>query len=329
MEGKKQFEDKQISLLNQLKVHQGDQSASAPHAPARSTSTISDATTSEQQKRREKELLAKALYHRKQKKELEDIHLNVLLVEDYYDDRKNAVGIIEKCFPNIDIYAAGTVQGAMEELADHDMDLLLLDIRLPDGTAFDLIKAIRSISQYRFVHVVFITGEDYDPLETFSKYHCYAFITKPYFKETLISQLAPIIEALKKERLEGRVPVRHKARIFNTIDGEAIIKVDDILYAELSGRDMIIHTDEDKYAVRRMSIKTFLDYIDDPDFVRCHESFAVNMRKVVKLEATGHRDYIAVTVNGDRGCSVSQRNYCKMKKLFDEECMKRNNGSDV
>ena len=264
-----------------------------------------------------------------EQKKLDDIHLNLLLVEDDYYDRKLAQEIVEENFPNIDLYITGTVRGALKELVDHDMDLLLLDIRLPDGTAFDLVRTIRSISQYRFVHTVFITGEDYDPLTTFSTYHCYAFITKPYFREILTSQLTPIIDALKKEKIEGRAPVRRKARVFSTTDGEVIITVDDILYAEIQFRNMIIHTETEIYKVKRMSIKAFLEYIDDPDFFRCHESFAVNMRKVIKIEPTGHRDTIAVFQNGDRGCTVSQRSYCKMKELLEKECTKRSTGRDI
>lgn len=286
-------------------------------------------TTERQQDVLKDAAIIKEQNHRRQIKEMKDICLNVLLVEDDYYDRQHAKEIIENNYPDVNLRVAGTVHDASQELIDRDMDLLLLDISLPDGTAFDLVKTVREIPQYRFVHIVFITGEDYDPLKTFSTYHCYAFIRKPYVWETLIGQLTPILEALKREKLEGRVPVRRKARIFNTTGGEIIITVDDILYAEIRFRNMIIHTETEDYNVKRMSIKDFLEYIDDPDFFRCHESFAVNLRKVVKLEPTGHRDYIALLENGDIGCSVSQRNYCKIKELLDEEAKKRDIRRDV
>ena len=267
--------------------------------------------------------------HKRQIKEMADIHLNVLLVEDDCFDRQHAKEIIEENYSDIKLKVSCTVQDALKELIDCNMDLLLLDISLPDGTAFDLVRAIREIPQYRFVHIVFITGDNYDPLKTFSTYHCYAFIRKPYERATLIGQLTPILEALKREKLEGRVPVRRKARIFNTTRGEIIITVDDILYAEIRFRDMIIHTEAEDYKVKRMSIKAFLEYIDDPDFFRCHESFVVNLRKVIKLESIGHRDYIALLENGDKDCIVSQRNYCKIKELLDEEARKRDTRRDV
>ncbi len=319
-EGKKQFKEEQISLMTQLESRENDQITA--HATDQEESAV------KQQSELTEEDLAKLQYQEKQQEELEDVHLNVLLVEDDYYDRINAKNIIDENYHNIDIYTTGTVQGALKELVEHDMDLLLLDIRLPDGTAFDLVRTIRTISQYRFVHIVFITGEDYDPLKTFSTYHCYAFISKPYFKETLTGQLTPILEALKKEKLEGRAQVRHKVRIFNTTAGELILPVDDILYIEMQLRNMIIHTETKIYTVKRMSIKAFLEYIDDPDFFRCHESCVVNMRKVVMIGATGHRDSIAVFDNGDKGCTVSQRRCHEMKELLDKEALRRDSRRD-
>ena len=55
----------------------------------------------------------------------------------------------------------------------------------------------------------------------------------------------------------------------------------------------------------------------------------MNLRKVIKLESIGHRDYIALLENGDKDCIVSQRNYCKIKELLDEEARKRDTRRDV
>ena len=265
---------------------------------------------------------------KRNRKEDEESMLNILIVEDNYNERKHAMEIIEQCFSGIELYEAENVHDALKQLMNHDMDLLLLDINLPDGTGFDVAKDIRGISQYRFIHIVFITGEGYDPLETYNTYHCYSFITKPYFRDTMIEQLTPVIEALKKEKKEGRAQVRRKVRIFNTTVGELILPVDDILYIEIQLRNMIIHTETEIYTVKRMSIKAFMEYIDDPDFFRCHESCVVNMRKVIMIGATGHRDSVAVFDNGDKGCTVSQRRCREMKELLDKEAIRRDSGRD-
>ena len=246
--------------------------------------------------------------------------LNVLIVEDDYNDLKHAKRIVEINFPDVKVYDAGNKKEALNELAKHDMNLLLLDVRLPDGTGFDVARDIRNIPQYRFVHIVYITGEDYDPLETYNTYHCYSFISKPYTEDTMLEQLGPLIDELRQEKSENRVPVRCEARAFSTTKGEIIIPVNDILYAELRFRTMVIHTRKGEYQTKRMSLKAFKEYLNDPDFFICHESFIVNMRNVVMIEKTDKRSYVALFSNSsDKGCIVSQKRYKGMKEQWDKK----------
>lgn len=245
--------------------------------------------------------------------------LNLLLVEDNYDDLKFASDLIKENFPDVNLFAAGNRHDALIKLAAHDMDLLLLDIKLPDGTGFDVAREIRDIPQYRFVHIIYITGEGYDPLETYDKYHCYAFISKPYTENSLVKQLDPLISGLKKGKMENRIPVRREARAFTTTKGELVMPINDILYAELRFRNMIIHSRKGEYQTKRMSLRAFEEYINDPDFFICHESFIVNMKEVRMIEKTDYRSYIVVFNNSDdRGCIVSQKRYNEMKRLLDK-----------
>lgn len=242
--------------------------------------------------------------------------LNILLVEDKAEEMQAAVEIIKEAFPGVKLFKARSVQEALKELGLHNMDLLLLDIRLPDGTGFDVTREIRKYSQYRFVHIVFITGEDYDPLETYSAYHCYSFITKPYSKKSLVSQIGPLINDLEVEKNEGRVPARRKVRAFSAREGELLIPVDEILYAELRFREMVLHTTKGDYHIGRISVKTFLDYMDDQNFYRCHQSFAVNINKVRMITSSKYHEFVAIFDNDDKNCIISHRNYQEMKKLL-------------
>lgn len=253
--------------------------------------------------------------------------LNALIVEDDYNDLKRANDIIEQSFPDVKVHLAGNKHDALKELAAVDMDLLLLDVRLPDGTGFDIAREIRKMPQYRFAHIAYITGEDYDPLETYNNYHCYSFISKPYTVKTMLKQLSPLIDELRQEKRESRVPVRQEARAFTTTIGEIIIPVNDILYAELRFRNMIIHTRKGEYQTKRMSLKAFKEYINDPDFFICHESFIINMRKVYLIEKGDKRSYVALFNNSDdKGCIVSQTRYKGMKELLDKRAAKMKAG---
>ena len=248
-----------------------------------------------------------------------DEELNILLVEDNVDDLTRAVSIIKSSFQSVKVYAAGKIKTAMELLSRQNIDLLLLDIDLPDGSGFDIAKAIHEYPQYKFVHVVFITGYDHDPLNAFRNYHCYSYINKPYDRDYLMKQLKPLIYDLIERKKGEYVPARRKVRAFDAIDGEVIVPVDEILYAKLQAKNLTIHTVKaDIVKKTKTTMKAFLEYIDDPDFYRCHESFVVNLKKVVMIKATEHRDSRAVFADGDDKCIVSQRKCREMKERLEK-----------
>lgn len=246
-------------------------------------------------------------------------NLNVLLVEDNVDDLSYAADIIRNNFKSVNLFTAGRIKTAMEQLSKQNIDLLLLDVDLPDGQGFDIVKAAHEYPQYRLVHIVFITGFDHNPLRAFRRFHCYSYINKPYNSKELVKQLYPLINDLLERKNGEYVPVRQKVRAFDTIDGEVVIPVDDILYADIRAKKITIHTIKGNIVKKaKMTMKGFLEYIDDSDFFRCHESYAANLRRVKMIKPTEHRDSRAVFDNGDDRCVVSQRKCREMKERLEK-----------
>ena len=248
-----------------------------------------------------------------------DEKITILLVEDNIDEANHTVAIIKSCFADVRVLTAGAMKTAMEKLSRNNIDLLLLDVDLPDGSGFDIAKATHEYPQYRFVHIAFITGFDHDPLGAFEKYHCYSYINKPYTKDHLLEQLGPLINDLSERKKGEYIPSRRKVRAFDTIDGEVVIPVDEILYVDSKNRIITIHTAKGSLVKKtKITMKEFLEYIDDPDFYRCHKSYAVNLRKVTMIKPTEHRDSRAVFANGDEDCVISQRNWREMKDRLEK-----------
>lgn len=244
--------------------------------------------------------------------------LNVLIVEDVYDDMEVAAEMVEKHFPDVNVYKAGCKKKAMDDLGKYNIDLLLLDIKLPDGSGFELASEIREYSQYRFLHIVFITGQKHDPLDTYNKYHCYSFISKPYTEELFIGQLEPLINLLRQEIAEGRKPVRSKVKTFNVKDGERLIPIDDILYIDTAVRKVKLHTVNGNITVKGFTLAKVKNYIDDPDFIQCHQGFIVNMRHVIGINSKKYKTSFAELDNGDDGCLISERHMAEMRRLLEE-----------
>jgi PAS domain S-box-containing protein len=68
-------------------------------------------------------------------------HLRILIVEDHTDTAQVMARLLQGL--GHETLISGTVAGAIQMIHEHNFDLLLSDIGLPDGTGIDLIREIR------------------------------------------------------------------------------------------------------------------------------------------------------------------------------------------
>jgi len=93
-------------------------------------------------------------------------------------------------------YLVENYQKCMEFLFDHEADLLLLDINLPDGSGFDICKSVRAISEIPILFVSARTGET-DQLLALS-IGGDDYIQKPYSLSVLLAKVKVILKRHQK-----------------------------------------------------------------------------------------------------------------------------------
>jgi CheY-like chemotaxis protein len=81
---------------------------------------------------------------------------------------------------------AATGREAVESLEQQRMDLILLDVDLPDTTGFELCRRWRSDERFRDQRVVFCTGRDAGEVrERVLELGAMGFVSKPFAPEYL------------------------------------------------------------------------------------------------------------------------------------------------
>jgi len=87
--------------------------------------------------------------------------LNILMVEDKVAYHEVYRGTICQEFPNVKMQIAENAASAKEIVNSltNDLDLIILDYRLPDGTGEDLLQFFRGMEQFNNTPIVFLTGE--------------------------------------------------------------------------------------------------------------------------------------------------------------------------
>jgi two-component system KDP operon response regulator KdpE len=120
--------------------------------------------------------------------------LTILLVEDEAMNRTLMRAVLTRASdPRLrlaTLLEAETLAGARDHLADADVDILLLDVRLPDGSGLDLARDLVSSDDGRRPRIVILSASVL-PAERAAAIEvgCDAFLGKPYRPADLLDLL--------------------------------------------------------------------------------------------------------------------------------------------
>jgi CheY-like chemotaxis protein/HAMP domain-containing protein/GAF domain-containing protein len=154
---------------------------------------------------------------------------NLLVVEDDADQRESIVGLVGSD-EDVDAVAVGTSADALAALHEREFDCVVLDLRLPDGSGFDLLEQIRTEERLSTLPVIVYTGVELTPAEeTQLRRYAEAIVLKDARSpERLLDETSLFLH-----RVEARMP-QPKRRMLeqahtaeNVFRGKKVLIVDD------------------------------------------------------------------------------------------------------
>lgn len=216
--------------------------------------------------------------------------MNILVVEDRYNDMEYICGLLKEIAPEAKLLKAGDAKTALGFVCDESIDLAFIDVELPDESGFAFASKLREMKEYQLLNIVFVTGTNENPLKAHREYHCYDFIKKPYTKSVFRKIVEPLIEGLDMNSNSGEESDNKSKIVFLKAGQEMhIVKADDIVFAEISGRDVTVYCTEKVISGIRMKFEDFIKHVNVDTFVRCHKSYAVNTAKIVEIVDVNYR----------------------------------------
>ena len=69
--------------------------------------------------------------------------MDVLIVDDSTLVRQRVVDLLAEAVPDAEVYEADSVSSAQTQLAGRHVDALVLDLRLPDGSGLEVLRAAK------------------------------------------------------------------------------------------------------------------------------------------------------------------------------------------
>ncbi len=215
--------------------------------------------------------------------------ITAVIVDDEKKSREKALDIIKSNFNNINVEIAIDVKSGIEKINTVKPQIVFLDIDMPDGTGFDLLKGIKF---YDF-KVVFITAHQEHAINAI-KFSALDYILKPYSPDELINSIKNAINKIEAENNRIKIETfisnfqeinnKPKKLVLNTSDNIYIIDIDDIIRCKSDNNYTIFYLLDNKTITMSKTLKEYENILPDNYFIRVHRSHLINIQHLEKFE---------------------------------------------
>lgn len=217
--------------------------------------------------------------------------MQVIIVDDEPKMRQQIANYLkqfaEEQQMKIHVKSYGTSAEFLDE--DHkEADLILLDVEMPGMDGITLAKEIRK--KDTDVLLMFITNMAQYALHGY-EVEAIDYVIKPLGYQDLALKMKKAMRFLgRKEK---------KQIMLSTVEGMQPVQIEDICYVEVIRHYLSYHTDEKVYEVRGV-MKEAERQLEPYSFVRCNQSYLVNLAKVQNIQGnivTVGRDELPISRN--------------------------------
>lgn len=152
------------------------------------------------------------------------------------------------------------------------LDMLFLDIYMPDMLGTDVAKKIREFNKQ--LPIIFLTTSPDFAIESYDV-RAFGYLVKPIKIERL--------DFLLDTFFEEKYPKFQKSMMINSGGKGIRIPYSDILYIESIGHNLKITCLEDREYKLRGKIGDLIMEVENSNFLRCNQSFMINMDYVIAV----------------------------------------------
>lgn len=171
----------------------------------------------------------------------------------------------------------GNAEDARMVMDEQELDLIFLDINLPEESGWDFAQSVP-----RHIQLIFTTAYPDYALESY-ELNALDYLLKPIAEARLKKALDKAVHHFQ-EKLQPTGIVPPNDHIFVKADRKLFrLELSDIQYIEAMKDYVMIHTKEKKLMVA-MNIKTIFNQLPNTDFVRINKSYVVNLTKVESVD---------------------------------------------
>lgn len=225
--------------------------------------------------------------------------IKAILVDDEPKSRNNLHDLLQEYCQQVEIVGeAASATEALKLIKQQEPELIFLDIEMPGGSGFDLLK---SLNDQNF-EVIFVTAFDQYGIQAV-KFCAIDYILKPIdifeLSKAVEKAQAQILRKKENRRLVELVanidrPEDEKRIALPLADKIEFIVVNQIVRLEADGNYTRISMDCKKEYLVCKTLKEYQEILEHHNFLRTHQSHLINCRKIAAYIKTDG-GYIAMT----------------------------------
>lgn len=211
--------------------------------------------------------------------------VHTLLIEDEAHNRAYLSQLLRRHCPEISLLGeADRMEEGLAYLAEHRPDLLLLDIKLPDGTGLELLRRLPQLD----FELIFITAYDHYALEAI-RFCAIDYLLKPVKTPDLIRAVQKAAErvALRQENLRlrqlvenSRLSSAEQRLALPTQQEVLLVPVREVLRCQGESNYTHFYLQNGQRHLVSRTLKEYEELLEPHGFMRIHQSHLVNLGEV-------------------------------------------------
>jgi two-component system, LytTR family, response regulator len=211
------------------------------------------------------------------------------------DDEANSREVLELMLRenHADIIIAATaanIKDGLKIIEQHQPALIFLDVEMPGGSGFDLVKQLKE----PFPEIIFCTAFGHYAIKAI-ECSALAYLLKPVSSQKLHEAIQraktksnPLQRSLQMNVLQEQLHQTKEASRFllNTVEDIKVIRFDEVVCCIAESNYTKIYLTDGSKIVASKTLKEFELLLNRPNFFRIHHSYLINLHHIKRISKT-------------------------------------------
>jgi len=212
----------------------------------------------------------------------------IVIIDDENRTRDLIARMIDSFgFDVVTIPEGENVQSGIEAIEKHQPDIVFLDIQMPDGTGFDVIRSIDN----KTFEVIFITAHEEFAIKAI-KFSALDYLLKPIDSTELKAALEKALDTIDEkkessqfEALQKNISPTEKRRlVLKTQESVHVVELDQIIRCEADRNYTSFFLKDNKKILVSKTLKDYETLLSGHNFLRVQQSHLVNIDYVDRYD---------------------------------------------